>query len=116
MEPHPKRIEPTKAQPEKLVTLKVTRRIHDELYGLVGALQQERRRRVTVGEAITELLKTYKQFQEQQSKPEAIPATVIEAHVISATGSDIHGRGRLPKKLDNPESERGKTPRIVEEY
>jgi hypothetical protein len=96
MEPHPKHAKPTKAQRPQLVTLKVTPRIHDELFGFVGALQTEQRRRVTVGEAIEVLLKTYKQFQEQ------IPAKVTDVTVIS-TG--VHGRGRLPKKLDNPEEE-----------
>ena len=97
MEPHPKSTEHAKKQFPKLVTLKVTPRIHDELFGFIGALQTERKRRVTVGEAITELLETYKECKGYQLSP--LPED------FQLSGSGIYGRGRLPKKLDNPEQE-----------
>ena len=97
MEPHPKHAKSTKTQRPQLVTLKVTPRIHDELFGFIGTLQTERKRRVTVGEAITELLETYKECKGYQLPP--LPED------IEFSGSSIHGRGRLPKKLDNPEQD-----------
>jgi hypothetical protein len=97
MAQHPKRTKPTRTQFPKLVTLKVTPRIHDELFGFVGALQAERKRRVTIAEAITELLETYKECKGYQPPP--LPED------FEFSGSGIYGRGRLPKRLDNPEQE-----------
>jgi hypothetical protein len=98
MAQHPKRTEHVKKEWPKLVTLKVTPRVHDELFGFVGALQTERKRRVTIGEAIAELLETYKECKGYQPPP--LPED------FEFSGSGIYGRGRLPKKLDNPEQER----------
>jgi hypothetical protein len=105
MKPHPKRTEPTEAEPLKLVTVKVTPTIHDELYRFVGQLQWEQKRRVTASEAIAALLETCKQLQQQQLKPHQLPDSLAQDRGQLETRSSTHGRGRLPKKLDNPEGE-----------
>jgi hypothetical protein len=105
MVPHPQPIEPTMPKPKKLVTLKVTPPIHDELYRFIGQLQWEQKRRVTASEAIAALLETCKQLQEQQSKPSELPDSLNEEGGQLSVRRRIHGRGRLPKKLDNPEQD-----------
>ena len=106
MKPHPKGTEPVKEEPQKLVTVKVTPPIHDELYRFIGQLQWEQKRRVTASEAIAALLETCKMLQEEQSKPHELPDSLAQEGGQLETRRSIQGRGRLPKKLDNPEEER----------
>lgn len=108
MVPHPQPIEPSTPKPKKLVTLKVTPRIHDELYGFIGGLQWEQKRRVTASEAIELLLKAFKQFQQEQSTAISSLPTLNTKPLFFGPKNGIHGRGRLPQKLDNPEQEGAK--------